>query len=220
MRFVQLAHQVVRDDFALAYFLLVSAVEMVAARAVSRKSVAERHPDESEWSEAAKANPMLTAVLKAYRKERGKSQYLRQRFVRFVLKYCPPSTWAELEHPMANLRSYLEEVGVASSWDHLTKRSFREVYPEDLPEQLVSKVLNDLYKYRSKFAHRGAPPPNRNPTSHNRFFDVEFELDEDAGTVRQLLLPNYSLLAFIAQRSILFYAVGLAKTKGEGDRDI
>ncbi len=215
MRFVQLAHQVVRDDFALAYYLLVSAVEIVASRAVPRKRVVERHPDEHKWSEAAKEDPILKAVLRAYREERGKSQYLRKRFVQFVLDYCPPNTWAELEHPMANLQGYLEQIGDASSYDHLTRRSPFEVYPEDLPEQLVSEVLNDLYKYRSKFTHEGAAPPNRNPTSYNRFFDEEFEFDEDAGTVRRLLLPNYSLVAFIAQRSILTYAVGLASAKGD-----
>jgi hypothetical protein len=220
MRFVQLAHQVVRDDFALAYYLLVSAVEIVASRAVPLKEVKEEHPDEHLWSEAAKADTTVKALYRAYREEKGKNKYLRKRFVQFVLNYCPPNTWAELEHPMANLRSYLEEVGVASSWDHLTKRSFFEVYPEDLPEQLVKEVLKNLYTYRSKFTHEGLAPPNRDPTSHNRFFDLQYELDEHTGKAVQLLLPNYSLVAFIAQRSILTFAVGLAKTKGEGDRDV
>jgi hypothetical protein len=211
MRILQLAHQTVRDDFALAYYLLVSAIEVVASRAIPRKQVAERHPDEKAWAAAARDNPVLRTVLMAYKAERGKSQYLRRRFTEFILRYCPPAAWQQLEHPHSNLEAYIEGLTQRAYPLARTRRSPFELYPEDIPEELALDVISNLYKYRSNYTHEGAAPPHRHPVNYNRFFDDELEFDEEKGTVRRLLLPNYRLVAFIAQRSILAYADTLAK---------
>jgi hypothetical protein len=91
-------------------------------------------------------------------------------------------------------------------YDHLREKEWDETYPSDLPENSVTEVLSDLYKYRSRFTHEGAAPPNRNPTSYNRYFDKEMEYDQNTGQLRELLLPNFRLISFIAHRSILNFA--------------
>ena len=206
VRLAQLAHNNKRDDFSLAYYLLVSAIETAAQKAVRRKVVAEKHPQEDAWRSASKNNPTIKDLLTAYLQERGKSQYLRKRFVKFILDYCPPSQWADLEHPMANLVSYLQELSRSDQHEHLTTKRWDEIYPSDLPENLIREVLSDLYKTRSNFTHEGAAPPHRNPISYNRYFDIEIEYDQDTGELRELLLPNFRLISFIAQRSILSFA--------------
>jgi hypothetical protein len=206
IRLVQLAHNNVRDDFSLAYYLLVSAIETIAQKAVAKKEFAEKHPQEEAWKSASKNNPMVKELLTAYRDERGKTQYLRKRFVKYILDYCPPSQWSDLEHPMSNLQSFLQEIMPTGQYDHLTEKEWDETYPSDLPENSVTEVLSDLYKYRSRFTHEGAAPPNRNPTSYNRYFDKEMEYDQNTGQLRELLLPNFRLISFIAHRSILNFA--------------
>ncbi len=209
MRLVQLAHNVFRDDFALAYYLLVSAIETIARRAISRREVAERHDQEDKWEQAAIQDPVVSAVLRAYRYERGKNQYLRKRFVKYVLRYCPPREWLRLEHPLADIKAHLDTLGHTGSTNHLVRKHWFELYPEDLPEPLIEGILGNLYTYRSIFTHEGKAPPHRNPISYNRYFDEELEFDEDSGEVRRLILPNYRLVAFIAQQAILAFGKGL-----------
>jgi hypothetical protein len=217
MRMVQLAHQVVRDDFGLGYYLLVSAIEVAASHAIPRNLVAEKHPEEDKWKVAARENETIRALLAAYKAERGKTQYLRQRFTRFILQYCPPSSWNELEHPHENLSAYLAEIAPQQRHDSLTRRSRFEIYPADLPEDFVLEVIGNLYKYRSNYTHEGVAPPHRHPVSYNHFFDHEFEYDEGTGTMAQLILPNFRLVAFIAQRSILAYAAALSENRTDAE---
>jgi len=206
IRLFHLSQMNKRDDFGLSYFLLVSSIEPIAAKAIRRKTVAYKHPKEDAWKERAKSDKDLEELLQAYKQERGKSQYLSKRLVEFIMKYCPPEQWVDLEHPRGNLVSYLEGLtGRKDDW--LIKKQWDEKYPEDLSEDEIKKLLTDLYIHRSKFTHEGKNPPHQIPESHNRFFDIQtvvINKDEDFW-VENIVLPNFQLVSFMANRSIMNY---------------
>jgi hypothetical protein len=209
MRLIQLAHNCEREDFALGYYLLVSAIESIAKRVVLRKEFVEKPLCEAEWKRAARGAEAIKHLYAAYKVLRGNAQYLKKRFVEFIMRTCPPSVWHELEHPLAAVSESLEERGQSGSAEAIVRRSPFEVYPDDLPEDLVREVLANLYDYRSNFTHEGEAPPHRHPTSSNRYFDEDREYDSQTGQEKRILLPNFRLVAFIAQRSLFTYAEGL-----------
>jgi len=209
IRLFHLAQLMVREDFALAHYLLVSAIESIAQKALSRKKFARKHPKEEIWQQLAKSDQNFKELLAAYRNERGKQQYLWQRFVEFIMRYCPPQTWEQLESWFEDFQLYLEQL---SGWKPYfpTKKAFWDVYPSDLAETKIREILADAYTFRSNFTHRGEPPPYKNPISFNRFFDVEREYDwspdKSKMSEREWVLPNFRLMSFIARNSILAYA--------------
>jgi hypothetical protein len=206
IRLVHLSHLNKRDDFGLAYYLLVSSIEPIATKVVRRNKVVFKHPKEEEWKELAKENIEIQELLRLYKDERGKSQYIGKRFVEFIMKYCPPQQWVDLEHPRENLSSYLEELtGRKDDW--YLKKQWHEKYPEDFTDDEIRKLLKDLYDHRSNFTHEGKNPPHQNPESHNRFFDTQTMVTEknDDYTFEEITLPNFQLVSFIANRSIQNY---------------
>lgn len=206
MRLVHLALLNKRDDFGLAYYLLVSSMETVAKKAVKRKDFVSNHPKESEWKELGKTNEDIKELLSLYKAQRSQSQFLGKRVVEFIMKYCPPDQWLDLKHPEANRASYFEELsGQKNDW-YLEKQWY-EKYPEDFNETEIRKILNDLYVHRSKFTHEGKNPPHKNPNSHNRFFDNQTIVVEsnEGYTIEDIILPNFQLVSFIAKRSIRNY---------------
>ena len=170
-RLVQLAHNHVKEDFSLGYYLLVSAIEVMATQAISREEVRVEHPREREWREKGRSDPSIKVLYEAYREERGRNQYIRKRFLEFVLRYCPPSMWTELDDPLANEEAVLREL--SPGWASSRPRLPFDVSPADLPEAAVTEALGNLYTYRSGFTHKGEAPPHRSPISHNRYFDLE-----------------------------------------------
>ena len=76
IRLVHLSLLNKRDDFGLAYLLLVSAIESVAQQAVKRDSVRKTHPSEEVWKLKAREDPVFDELLGAYRELRGQNQYL------------------------------------------------------------------------------------------------------------------------------------------------
>ena len=209
IRLVYLAHLSKRDDFALAYYLLVSSMESVAQVAIRRKSVAEKHPLEDRWNVLAKTNEEFSQILSAYKQERGKNSYLSKRFNKFIMTYCPPDKWNQLEHPEENRVSYLSEITGADNFSWLTKKQWYELYPEDLSSKMLEEVIANTYKYRSKFTHEGQSPPHNDPRSSNKFFDQQYEFDEDNCKSTSLILANYRLIAFISKYSIYEYTKSL-----------
>ena len=67
-------------------------------------------------------------------------------------------------------------------------------------------MLHDAYGHRSGFIHRGESPPHQQPVSSNRFFEEVFEYDESRKSLARLIVPNFRLMAYIAQHSILNFA--------------
>jgi hypothetical protein len=222
IRLIHLAHLNEREDFALAYYLLISAIESMAQLAIERKVFVQQHPSEEEWRQLAESNKRIKELLNEYKTERDKSLHLKKRFVEFVLQYCPPSLWDEMSHPFDNLVSYLEETTGKRDLTRLTEKKWYEVYPSDLPLDLpensppdlrqytIRKILSDTYRYRSRFTHEGKSPPHQDPTGHNKYFDLVFVVDKKG--VKRIVVPNFRLIAFIAQRSILAFTTKLNNT--------
>lgn len=208
IRLVQLAHLIKRDDFALGYYLLVSAIEITATEAIKRKDVIVKHPLYEQWQNISKTNYEVLKLLNAYQKEIGNNHYIGKRFVNFVMNYCPPDKWSELEHPYENMLAYASKQ-TNHDWSWATKKRWDEIYPEDLTEQDIRKILSDIYKYRSNFTHKGEYPPNRIPESYNRYFDKELITKVDNKINRfyisETILPNFRLISFLAKRSIFNY---------------
>jgi hypothetical protein len=202
LRLIHLSISSKRDDFGLAYLLAISAIEAVAQKAISRNKVKKKHPDETIWKEKSKDDPCFKEVLVAYLEARGKNEYLRERFVRFLMKYSPVDKWLEyVEHPMQDLADYIKEVSPSQNFEHLVGKHWFEKYPEDLTEVEIESILSDAYAHRSCFVHRGEQPPHTDPNpSLNRFFQEIREYD--GNSIREAILPNYELLLGIAKSSI------------------
>jgi hypothetical protein len=218
MRLVQLSHLNRRIDFALAYYLLVSAIECLATQAVRRKEVKDQPPKEPDWRERAKSDEDFRELLDEYLEHRGQNQYRSRRFIRFILDYCPPELWDEMPHPSEAMASLIEESidGIDLSW--MTERKpWREVYPSDLPLKLpdgappahrkftIHGILSDTYRHRSQFTHEGSDPPHLTPTLHNWYFETVPIYRSESCQFDVCILPTIDLLAFIARRSILSY---------------
>jgi len=130
IRMIHLAHLNKRGDFALGYYLLISAIEPVATSAIKRKAVAPKHELLDQWKEFAKTNTDLKDLFDAYQQAESNNKYIGKRFVEFVMKYCPPNNWYELEHPEENSISYTSEIsGDLHDWSWVTKKQWYEIYP-------------------------------------------------------------------------------------------
>lgn len=205
IRLVHLSLLNKRDDFGVAYLLLVSAIESVAQLAVTRNDVRQTHPAEGHWESEATENPTVKEVLREYRNQRGKNRYLKERYVRFIKQFAPPGTWHEVvAHPLQDVADMIQETQPGHDVQYLTQTAWFETYPNDLPSEAVDAILSDSYRHRSSFIHRGQQPPHREPTGYNRFFQEIHSFDNHGYTVK--LLPNYELLLGIAQRAISGWA--------------
>jgi hypothetical protein len=196
LRLVHLSMLTKRDDFGLAYLLVVSAIESIAQKAVSRNKVKKKHDDEQVWKEKAKEDPSFKSLLDEYLVSRGKNEYLRERYIHFLLEYTPVDKWLEyVEHPMQDVYSEHDS-------EHLVKKHWLEKYPEDLSETEIIEILSDSYKHRSCFVHRGEQPPHTDPNpSMNRFFQEYHEYN--GYRTRERILPNYELLIGLCKNSII-----------------
>lgn len=94
IRLVQLSILVKRDDFGLAYLLLISAIEAVSQKAIKRKS--KKHEKEKEWEKLARSNPLFKELLVEYKDIRGRDKYLSDRFIEFIVTYSPSEEWENI----------------------------------------------------------------------------------------------------------------------------
>ncbi|TKI87282.1 hypothetical protein FC699_29505 [Bacillus wiedmannii] len=205
IRLVHLAFLNQREDFALGYYLLVSAIEPFLEKAIKDREVISKHPLVEEWKSIAETNESVKELFKEYRRASSMNKYIRKRFVEFIMKYCPPSQWDKLKHPFEEIALQSAELtGEKNDW--ITKKQWYEIYPEDLTEEEIRDILSDAYKHRSQFTHQGKNPPHKNPNSFNRFFEKEIIIKEDIPFDRyELILPNFRLMSFIVKNSILNY---------------
>lgn len=202
IRLIHLSLSSKRDDFGLAYQLAISAIEAMAQNAIKRDKVKKKDPNEQVWNEKAKVDSDFKALLEAYREARGKNEYLRERFVQFLLKYAPVDRWIEyVEHPQQDMADYIKELNPSHNFEHVVDKNWFEKYPNDLDQDEIEEILSNAYAHRSNFVHRGEQPPHRdpNPSSH-RFFQ---EFREYGGFKEIVLLPNYELLLALAKYSLL-----------------
>jgi hypothetical protein len=205
IRLVHLSLLNKRDDFGLAYLMIVSAIESVAQHAVKRDDVKRTLPSEEAWKLKASEDDAFKELLAAYRELRGHNQYLQERYIEFINRFAPVKTWEEIvSHPLQDMADYVKELSPSHHMEHVVRKHWFEKYPADLPAHHIQEILADSYTHRSCFIHRGEQPPHREPTSFNRFFQEV--RDFDGMNLIERLLPNYELLLGIAQRSITAWA--------------
>lgn len=192
-----------RDDFGLAYLLIVSAIEAVAQKAIKRGKVKEKHPSEEMWAKKAENDEEFSELLSMYKQSRGKQEYLKERYIAFISKYAPPEKWEKyVQHPMQEIAEYVKEVAPSHETDHFVRKNWFEKYPNELRSKEINTILADSYTHRSCFVHRGEQPPHTDPSpAFNRFFQ-EIREYKDMNIVERLL-PNYELLFGIAKFSVI-----------------
>lgn len=193
VRLVSLSINNKRDDFGLAYYLVVSAIEHMAQCAISKESVATL-PNQ-EWLEKAKSDKTFKELLDTYMQGKN-SHYLQKRYLKFILTYAKKENWLDyVQHPYQDSFDYLEEFGLKEfppNKNFLRKWS-GDKYPEDLGKKKTKNVLIDSYTYRSKFVHVGEQPPHTELSGQIRFFEVLRGIDKET------LLPTHELLLGIAK---------------------
>ena len=202
IRLVHLSLVVKRDDFGLAYLLVVSAIEAVAQHAIKRNKVKKKHPKEAEWKQRSKEDIQFKELFESHLESRGNNQHLRERFVSFIEKFAPVDKWSDyVQHPMSDLADTVKVHGDADSFNHLTQQNWFEKYPEDLSSEEIRSIISDAYVHRSCFIHRGEQPPHTdpNPSLHRFFQDYR---SYDSHEITEKLLPNYELLVGLAKNSI------------------
>ena len=189
-----------REDFALSYYLMCSSIESIAQSAIKRKS--QKHPCEAKWMKRAQSDPEFNMVFEEYKKERGHNKYLSERFQEFILKYCPVTEWNKLKHPMEERLNVVGSSIMDYKW--ITEKKTFEIYPDDLNQDEIKKLLSQTYNYRSRFTHQGINTPHEDPDDNiNRFFQIIYKYD--GNTFNRVKLINYNLLSFIDRKSIIKY---------------
>ncbi len=205
MQAIRLVHLSIinkRDDFGLGYLLVVSAIESVAQKAIKREKVRVKNPSEKAWKQRAGIDTEFSELFKAYLTERGKQEYLKERYIEFILKYAPVDCWEEcVPHPMQELAEYVKEINPSHDIDHIVQKHWFEKYPNEFSTEELKMILADSFTHRSCFIHRGEQPPHTDPQSFNRFFQEYREYD--GYHIIERILPNYELLLGISRKSIL-----------------
>lgn len=200
MRLIYLSLLTKRDDFGLAYLLVVSALEAAAQKVFPRKRV--KHELESGWKAKSKTDPDFELLYREYLNLRGQQNYLKERYVNFIKDYAPRDEWYDLVPDPDEYRDYIAEL---AGWpaDVIERgREFRKpkLVPADLTPEQVDAILKDSYTHRSCFVHTGKQPPHQDPNPEGRFFEsprARGFCDEE-----NKLLPSYSLLLGIARSAI------------------
>lgn len=202
LRLIHLSLITKRDDFGLAYLLVISAMESVAQNAIKRDKVKRKDADEAAWKKKSSEDPLFQSLLEAYLDSRGKNEYLRERFVKFIEVYAPVENWEQyVVHPMQDMADSLKEINPSHNLEHLTGKHWFEKYPDDFTEEEINLILSNVYVHRSCFVHRGEQPPHTDPNpSLNRFFQEVREYD--GYNIKEVILPNYELLLGLAKNSI------------------
>jgi len=192
-----------RDDFGLAYLLVVSAIEAISQKAIKRDKVKLKYQSDKAWEEKAKDDVLIKELLDAFKDARGNNQYLKERYIKFILDYTPVDKWEEyVSHPMQDLADYIKEISPSHGMEHMIKKHWFEKYPKDLEPDMIYDILADSYTHRSCFIHRGEQPPHKDPNpSFNRFFQEYREYNKMK--FEEKLLPNYQLLIGISKYSLI-----------------
>jgi hypothetical protein len=168
IRMIQLSLINKRDDFGLAYLLVVSAIEAIAQKVIARDDVKPKEPYEEVWKEKAKVDLVFAHLYRTYKSARGENGYLKQRYIKFILDYAPFSSWEEYAR-FPSWEEYYD--GNNFGINNLFIKDWYKITPRDFPPEEIDKILKDTYNHRSSFVHAGKQPPHREPLPYeNRFF--------------------------------------------------
>ncbi len=233
IRLINLAHQSYRNDFDLAFSLVVAAIEAIAQIAVKTEDIPDilneeehfkddvnpKHQDYNEWKKCKEYYGEFLdhyKQLKRFVEENHKNRELKKRFQGFILKYCPLSEWEIKEESKYSLLTGIDDLN--------TIKTIRNVL-EDRPIDFPGDIFRDTYNYRSKYFHAGKHTDHNMPTCQifSRFFqqiinpmkkekfdDFIKERSGDSIPVKELeefylYLLTYDAISMIARKSISNY---------------
>lgn len=201
IRLFQLAIQIKRDDFDLAFSLLVAHIEVMATLSVTRGKTPNKRV--VKYS-------LVEEKIEKYCRESGdrelkswfsttikKQGALKARFVRYLQNNVSDKLWESVRHPYQDVADTMQAYGAKGDLSSLTRKEWREVYPNELDAIQIEGIFSDTYIYRSKFVHEGIPTPHMNSANHTRYFDVV--ITEVNGKISEKLLINFDALASIAK---------------------
>ena len=199
IRLIHLSILFKKEDFGLAYSLIVAAIEVVAQIAFPRKKMSKKHPKEKEWTLRAlkEGEEEFAELLKEYKSARGSQHHITERYIKFINTFAPTADWEGIvNHPHKVMLEAFEDVETSTDLLHATRKRWWEKYPSDFTDEEITKILIKSYDHRSCFVHAGEQPPHPSAESHDRFFQTLYEDGNET------YLPNYELLICIAQLSI------------------
>ncbi|AOA58289.1 hypothetical protein [Acinetobacter larvae] len=204
IRLLQLSLVFKRDDFGLAYLLLISAIEAVAQNNKNSLKV-ERNIDtrlkESHWQELTKGDPSLEELFAEYKRIRhaNDKKALTDIFTDFIFEFAPPEIWENI-------------VISRYDWNEYPYDSSSEFHPSKMQKNDLISIIKKTYAYRSGFVHAGKQPPHTDPQSiYNKFFEtIQFSETQDK-TIEKLVTPTYELMLGIAKTSISQWLLTLQK---------
>lgn len=209
-----------KDDFGLAYLLVVSGIEAIAQHAIKEKSVKRRHPLEDEWKKRSMHDSEFAQLFSEYKHSRSFDKCIKDRYVKFIEDYAPYCEWDKfVEDPSKDSNQRFAEMrernGLPPDPANWGVRSSRhQIVPSEISTDDLSEILRCSYNHRSCFVHRGEQPPHKSPNSSNLFFDILETFESSQIDVQ--ILPTYSLMLGISQRSIS----GWIKAQSENTKNI
>ncbi|WP_434569153.1 hypothetical protein [Pseudomonas sp. Z3-8] len=187
-----------RQDFGLAYFLGVGAIEAVATNAIKRPKI--KHPKEKDWERTAKENEQFSELLKAYKAARG-GNYLKERYTKFINDFAPSEIWKTLlPHPKQDRIDILKNLINPDGSRYPADKLWNEFTPEELSSSEIQQAIQASYDHRCDFVHNGEQPPHKDPNARSHFFQ---NIDEySKGVPRTTFVLNYELIIAIARHAI------------------
>ena len=199
-----------REDFGLAYLLIVSAIEVIAQLAITKNEVLTEEEDQKVWNVKAQSDADFAKLLKNYEQTQKAKTHLTKRYIKFIEKFSPFEKWEEIiPHRNQELTDILKEISPSSDNSHLIAKHWFETYPNELSPEDIRKIIGSSYEHRSRFVHSGIQPPHNDPNPFSRFFQEVYELNPNGqikirfdGRIKKFLLPNYELLIGIARNAI------------------
>ncbi|HCG7540919.1 TPA: hypothetical protein NJ416_000904 [Vibrio parahaemolyticus] len=180
-----------RDDFGLAYSLLVASIEAISKVAFSKSEYKESNEKLERWKEITADNVELTELFKEYKAECSNKGYSKKTFKMFIERYAPFSSWdALVEQPLSDIDDNLLK-GALSRIEIFTKK------PSQCSPDSLSESLDNAYKYRSTLVHSGKQPPHIDPSPmHDLYFIDTLRCNKPS------IAPTYDLLLGLATTSI------------------
>ncbi|PHQ28548.1 hypothetical protein [Leeuwenhoekiella nanhaiensis] len=233
MRIIQLGHQNKKNDFDLAFSLLIAGIESISQLAIPQIYFSKQHEKYKEWKKETQKSESLKLLLSEYRKFKEyldnniKHRDLTKRFVEFILTYCPTDKWSEVLY----MDLIIEGLEVRKNYEDEIS-SFPEMVPENLTREELIKIIKQTYQFRSKFLHTGKPTPHTFPNNslNERYFQVidnperrnkllekmerenRNKLPYSEWSKTQDILIKFELMSTIARVSITEYAKNQYKT--------
>lgn len=174
-RLIQLGHQNKKNDFDLAFSLLIAGIESISQVAIPQMCYNKQHESYNKWKKESRKSESLKLLLDEYRKFKEyvdnniKHRDLTKRFVKFIHTYCPTNKWSEVLY-----RDLINEgLDVREKYKNEIS-TFPEMVPENLTYAELNKIIKQTYQFRSKFLHTGKPTPHTFPNNsfNERYFQV------------------------------------------------